>query len=400
MGAAPVCCYTDPDAFSIECADTVMSYRGEAQYDGRWRGYTTSFFSASEPTFLEWLPAPMAAEGIEDFSGNPVLQAPGWVDWVVGDPCVLRIDDEIHLWTNGALADIQHWVAHVDDPTSFRRLEDSVSGFGTARPYAFHDKAKNTVTLFYEKYDFPHLTNSRVLCREADVGSWSFCSSEALLEPELPWEKSGCARMGSPFVFYNAMKKKYWLYYSAGRVRLADSGVEEPALIGLAESDSLHGPYTRVLQDPVSIDGSIPGKSVLGHSSLKVLRHKGEFIDEAGTGVALCNRTCVDLETQHTSSVISLVCTFDGGLSWQTVITNFIGPTGQDNSWKKAYVYAFDTIPDFQDACKELIYYSARSGYKDSFEQVGLSRFSTDILEIARTSATVPNQIRGAHLGL
>ena len=34
-----------------------------------------------------------------------------------------QIGDEIHMWTNGALANIQHYVADAKDPTNFKQLD-------------------------------------------------------------------------------------------------------------------------------------------------------------------------------------------------------------------------------------------------------------------------------------
>eukprot|EP00930_Biecheleria_cincta_P086210 TRINITY_DN75538_c0_g1_i1.p1 TRINITY_DN75538_c0_g1~~TRINITY_DN75538_c0_g1_i1.p1 ORF type:complete len:415 (-),score=43.30 TRINITY_DN75538_c0_g1_i1:232-1398(-) len=359
----------------------LKSYKGERQHDGRIFRYDPV------PRNLErakWVSAsPSAAQGIEDWSLNPILPSPGWADWIVGDPTVLRIGNEIHLWANAALADIRHWVADVRTPTVFTQMEDSVQGFGAVRPFAFHNKERNTVTLFYEQYSFPGLSSSRLVCREADVGSWQFCDAETVLQPELEWEKVGIPRLGSPFVFYNHVKKKYWLYYSAGKTRLTDSGLDETVSIGLAEADDPYGPYTRVRDEPISIEGGIPGLNTLGHGSLKVLRRKGAFIDESGVGVAACNQVSFDPKTRCTSSRISLLSTSDGGLSWHTVNTSLIGPTGEADSWKQAYVNAFDTLLDPNDSSKELIYYAARNGYSDAFESVGVSRLPVSLIENA-----------------
>ena len=43
-----------------------------------------------------WVATPMP--GVEDWSGNPILGPEGIFEWVLGDPTVLRIGDEIHLW--------------------------------------------------------------------------------------------------------------------------------------------------------------------------------------------------------------------------------------------------------------------------------------------------------------
>eukprot|EP00434_Breviolum_minutum_P015471 symbB.v1.2.013629.t1/scaffold970.1/size148061/2 len=353
------------------------NYRGEENHQKPRRKY-------SKGTDDGWVQAQAAAKGVDDWAKNPIIQPPSFLNWIVGDPTVQRIGDEIHMWTNGALADIQHYVADVKDPTNFKKLGDSIYGFGTVRPFAYLDEANNKVVLFYEKYEFPYVFASRMMAAEAEIGKWEFSNFTTILESELPWEKFGEKRVGNPFVFYNAVKGKYWLYYSTSMIHLSDSNVDEPLNLGLAESDNLMGPYTRILTEPLTIPSGFTGLFIKGHGSLKMIKVPEAEMDKDGVGVAVCNRLTLNPATNQTGSTLSLLRTTDGGLSYEPVIAPFIGPTLVDGSWKEAYCYGFDTLPDPNDSQSVLIYYNARNGWKDATEQVGVSRFPLEMVVKAR----------------
>lgn len=85
------------------------------------------------------------------------------------------------------------------------------------------------------------------------------------------------------------------------------------------------------------------------------------------------------------AEVPSLIRTTDGGLSWDTVIPKFIGPSFVEDDWKSAYVYAFDTLINPLDPSTELIYYNARNRYKDAFEEAGVSRFPVEFIQKAKS---------------
>eukprot|EP00435_Cladocopium_sp_Y103_P026035 s128_g6.t1 len=303
----------------------------------------------------QWTQGIGAACGVEDWSLNPIIEAPG-LNWIVGDPTVLQVDKEIIMFTNGALGGIQRYVAQTTDPTFFEDRPPALIKFGTVRPYIFHDQASNTVTLFYEKlgmtnevdlqYSAPLLFQaSYIAARQAKVGEWKFGRPKKILLPTLDWEKEGQFRIGNPFVYYNKVKGKYWLYYSCGAIRLDDSAIDEPKYFGLAESD--------------------PRPSEAAELWVAVKNPLAD-ITEDGCGVALCNRLTLDESTGVSGSTISMIKTTDGGLSWDTVIPKFIGPSLVEDDWKAAYVYAFDTLINPLDSNTELIYYNARNGYKDS----------------------------------
>ncbi|CAL1165681.1 unnamed protein product [Cladocopium goreaui] len=353
------------------------NYRGEENHQKPRRQYSQGLEDG-------WVQAQAAAKGVDDWAKNPIIQPPSILNWIVGDPTVQRIGDEIHMWTNGALANIQHYVADAKDPTNFKQLNDSIQGFGTVRPYAYLDEANNKVILFYEKYEFPYIFASKMMAAEAEIGKWEFTNYTKILESELTWEKFGEKRVGNPFVFYNKVKGKYWLYYSASMIKLTDADVDEPMNLGLAEADNVMGPYTRVVTEPLEIPSGFPGLFIKGHGSLKMVKSPEADLTCDGVGVAVCNRLTFNPATNQTGSTLSMLRTTDGGLSWQPVVTEFIGPTLQEGSWKEAFVYGFDTLMDPNDASSMLIYYNARNGWKDATEQVGVSRFPLDMVLKAR----------------
>eukprot|EP00490_Sorites_sp_Unknown_P029420 CAMPEP_0114681100 /NCGR_PEP_ID=MMETSP0191-20121206/54992_1 /TAXON_ID=126664 /ORGANISM="Sorites sp." /LENGTH=238 /DNA_ID=CAMNT_0001958949 /DNA_START=165 /DNA_END=881 /DNA_ORIENTATION=+ len=225
------------------------------------------------------------------------------------------------------------------------------------------------------------------MAAEAEIGKWQFGNFTKILEPQLAWEKFNEWRVGNAFVFYNKVKGKYWLYYSASMIKLTDANVDEPMNLGLAEADSVMGPYTRVVTEPIQIPSGFSGLFIKGHGSLKLVKVPSADLDEDGVGVAICNRLTFNPATNQTGSTLSLLHTTDGGFSWQPVIAQFIGPTLKEGSWKEAFCYAFDTVLDPNDASSVLIYYNARNGWKDATEQVGVSRFPLEMIIKARTGS-------------
>merc|ERR1719264_1447952 len=187
--------------------------------------------------------------------------------------------------------------------------------------------------------------------------SWE-ADSVQVLRPQLSWEKEGSSRVGNPFVFStvaaDAFSNKgkgisnskgnekgnngtwedleFWMYYSAGSTHLADSNIDEPLHLGLAKAPSPAGPWSRVSTQPIAIeDEDLPGRSVIGVGSLKILD------DTTSRIFALSNRITRDLETNSTGSTISLLSSIDG-LAWQVEIGDLIGPeTEVESSWKQAW---------------------------------------------------------------
>lgn len=95
----------------------------------------------------EWVPSENPS--VDDYTGNPFLR-PQTGEWLIGDPTVLQIGDELHLWANEVFHGIMHYVAPMSDPFSFELLEESVILPGAVRGHAMINDGK--VVLFYEQY--------------------------------------------------------------------------------------------------------------------------------------------------------------------------------------------------------------------------------------------------------
>ncbi|CAK9012626.1 unnamed protein product [Durusdinium trenchii] len=165
-----------------------------------------------------------------------------------------------------------------------------------------------------------------------------------------------------------------------------------PLYVGVAAAGEVQGPYRRVLEKKPMMGTADGSPQVVGAGSFKMIKGFDDlkFDDEAGIGrrlLGLWNR----ITRGHNGvigSSIALMASVDG-FSWSVIDADFLAPTLQPGSWKKAHVHAFDTmIPSF-DPDHVFIYYDARDDYKSSKECVGVSRVPITFLDsIASTTAT------------
>jgi hypothetical protein len=105
--------------------------------------------------------------------------------------------------------------------------------------------------------------------RSTDLVHWG--RARTLLEPSLPWHNSpglGAAVSCPCLVKSNG---RFLLYYSAGLVRVPDCGFNEPRCIGLAEADTVEGPYDS-LRDPILSPGPDTPWANLSRGSLRIMR--------------------------------------------------------------------------------------------------------------------------------
>eukprot|EP00931_Biecheleriopsis_adriatica_P010865 TRINITY_DN11192_c0_g1_i2.p1 TRINITY_DN11192_c0_g1~~TRINITY_DN11192_c0_g1_i2.p1 ORF type:complete len:432 (+),score=45.49 TRINITY_DN11192_c0_g1_i2:98-1393(+) len=324
-----------------------------------------------------WKTIPGEDPRVEDHEANPILKASG-VDWILGDPTVVKVGDELHLWASMVLTGIHHYRAPASDPSNFKWLGKSIPYPGAQRPCAVYEKSSDKVVLYYEQYHVKGLyQSSTIQWTEARVGQWRFNKAQEALQPELPWEKIKQQRVGNPFVFYNDATGKWRMYYSASAINLEDSRIPEPMFLGVAEASNLRGPWARLRDTPLEIRGEIPGLQILGIGSLKKMKLLG---DSLASDIAICNRLTRDLRTAATGSTLSIVRSNDGGFTWETVVPKLIGPTLVKGNWKESYAYGFDTIADPTDSNKTLIYYNGRNGWAGAYETIGVSRFPTAIV--------------------
>lgn len=312
--------------------------------------------------------------GVQDYEGNPILMPSELGEWLLGDPTLLQLGDELHLWGNEVFHGILHFSAKLTDVTNFTKVETSVRLPGANRAYAHFDAARNTVILFYEQYYPPLFRSSKIQWVESKVdGTWKWSAPTVALEPTLEWEMIGTKRVGNPFVFFNSQVSKWWMYYSASSVHLDDADIDEPLHLGLAQADDLRGKWTRVTATPLVIVGGFQNATVLGIGSLKLV--KG--LNGDGTPrVALCNRVTRHDVTNVTGSTISSLKSVNGGLSWQVETAALITPTpaADPRTWKESYVYGFDTFVSPLDSNWTLVFYNARNGWRHATEAIGVSR--------------------------
>jgi len=302
------------------------------------------------------------------------------------------------MFANEVFHGILHFTAPLDSPTNFTKHDTVIAFPGSVRPSVL--LVGSTLHLYYEQYQLPLFRSSAIMLRTARiimegetlVFSWE-ADSLQVFRPELAWEKEGSSRVGNPFVFHSSaavdshkgkgkgkdaihLDEEFWMYYSAGSTHLADSNIDEPLHLGLAKAPTPAGPWSRVSEQPIAIEGEgLPGKSVIGVGSLKIL-------DDATSQIfALSNRITRNIETNSTGSTISLLSSSDG-LAWEVVIGDLIGPeTDVENSWKRAYVYGFDKIQDPSSDQHWLVFYNDRDGWLVGREAIGVSRLDKAVID-------------------
>jgi hypothetical protein len=179
-----------------------------------------------------------------------------------------------------------------------------------------------------------------------DLERWS--PPSVLLRPTLAWhaEPGRGAAVGNPCVL--RVNGRYRLYYSAGLVRLADCGFDEPRYIGIAEADALAAPFTPHPRPLLSPDPDDPFAN-LGAGSLKVLAVEDGF-------VGFQNGIYWDARAGHSGSAVRLLSSRDG-LGFAPAGEPFLRP---GSGWMRSHVYAVD-VRRVGDALH--LYFNARSGW-------------------------------------
>eukprot|EP00435_Cladocopium_sp_Y103_P032660 s332_g8.t1 len=320
----------------------------------------TATGAVAKSSSSSWRKQGAPSSALQDFSANPLLQPPLGESWV-SSPCVLEIDDYVHLWV-GISSGILHLVSH-DGLSNWTAVEMTVDCPGASRPFVVRgDPGSNVVYLFYEQTDPPQhgftstkvkLISARLPSAAFSAGDWLWSSATEVLQPELEWEKVQVARVGNPFVVYSSFRDQWLLYYSASSVfRRKDSKNPPPMYIGIAAAPAVEGPYRRLNEKPfLGTSEGVP--QVIGAGSFKMIKGFDvlNYDEEAGIG-----RRLLALESRITrskdSSVssIALLASADG-FSWSLIDANFLAPSAKEKCWKKANIHAFDTmIPSFDPA--------------------------------------------------
>lgn len=373
--------------------------------------------STDEPKNTSWEHVAGTDSAAMDPTANPIAFPPEVenvlgainVKPILGDPSVVLIDDYIHMWSNTIVTGIKHYTAPKDRPWDMKEVGTSIHYPGSIRPYAHFDKEKRKLILFYEQMSLianptsqgaqmPYDSGTMQQC-EADVDgplAFWFGKSTLVLEPmKDSWESSSQSRIGNTYVHYDKNASKWRLFYSANKIWIPDSEIAEPRALGVAESDSIYGPWKRINDDkPIELDGhdcwsdnskgkdlcdyTMPGTNltVIGHGSCKLID-----VDNSGGndfGLSICNRLTSDparkekYPDKYTGSTISLMQ--QNGLGFVTTMPEFVGPSLIEGDWKEAYAYGYDTIPDPSDPESLLVYYNGRDGWKGKGEVMGMTK--------------------------
>lgn len=289
-----------------------------------------------------------------DHPQNPLVGPPP-SEFLIGDPTVVipaeSPDGQWHLFAN-SLMGIHHHTS--SDGISWTRRSPALFGISAFRPYIY--KEAGTFYLFFEK--FSGSINSVIkVSTSTDLFTWSAPST--VLQPSLVWEKERTSTVSNPYLMHR--DGKYWLYYSASSVFLADAGINEPKYIGLARADKILGPYVKEPRPLLSPSAADPLRN-LGAGSIKLLDHR-----MGGRWIALNNGIYRDAQGRTRSAI--MVLSSEDGLAWESVCAGAVlAPTGA--GWKSSFVYAFDTVVMGQEIWA---YYNAREGWAPATERIGLS---------------------------
>ncbi|CAJ1363480.1 unnamed protein product [Effrenium voratum] len=340
----------------------------------------------------------LCSSEIQDYAQNPLLQPPGRESFI-SSPCVLEIGDHVHLWASTARG-ILHFAAK-DGLCGWVLVELTVDLPGATRPSVRSEES--VVYLFYETEGRVCQMSARPPCQVFALEEWLWSEAQEILEPELEWEKVCVARVGSPYVAYDCQGDRWLLFYSASAT-LLDS-ILHPLFSSVAAAESIDGPYRRLQEKPLF--GTAAGSpQVIGAGCFKLIHgfDNMEFQEDAPatrpstphsptTPSAKAQRRLLALQCRVTrskgvtSSSLALLASSDAH-SWTVVEPDFLLPT-RTTGWKKAYIFAFDTLAPSFDPDYVYIYYSARSGYSKGKETIGVSKVSRDFLELSAGGPTV-----------
>jgi hypothetical protein len=276
-----------------------------------------STFTLDELLALEWREHP----------ANPLIRPP-FPSPIIADPAVApparSPDWRWHLFAHSLLG-IHHFTSA--DGIGWTRRPGIVVR-SALRAFLFHDRGRHH--LLYEKTRLflpMVLWSSRIEVRTSeDLVHWS--APRVLLRPCLSWHARGRSRaVGNPCLV--AHGGGYRLYYSAGLVRLADCGFDEPCHIGVADGPTPLGPFTPHGEPLLSPRADDPHAN-LGAGALKVVVAADGFL-----GVQ--NGIYRDADGASRSAVRLL--TSSDGLRFTVRGEPFLRP---DAGWKRSHVYAVD----------------------------------------------------------
>jgi hypothetical protein len=235
------------------------------------------------------------------------------------------------------------------------------------RPFIYIEDG--TYYLLYEKYRPLALVLSWIKARKwhseiamsqsTDLKRWT--NSVTLITPELDWHISnGNESVSNPCLIKHG--RSYYLYYSASLVYIKDCGFNEPDCIGLAEGESITGPYKLIREPVIKVNKEDPWCN-LSCGSIKVLK-----CDDGFAGFE--NGIYWDSDKQLSGSAI-LALRSKNGLQWERLIQEpVLKPT---TGWRRSHIYACD-IRYHETERTWYMYYNARNGWtiSEGQERIGL----------------------------
>jgi hypothetical protein len=195
---------------------------------------------------------------------------------------------------------------------------------------------------------FPRLQwRSRIEMRSsADLTHWG--SPRTLLEPSVEWARSPGlgAAVSCPCLVKSG--NRFRLYYSAGLVRVPDCGFNEPRFIGLAEADTVEGPYVS-LPEPLLRPGAQTPWANLSRGSLRVIRAEDGWAGfENG----------ISFDSGVSTSALFLLRSRDGKCWEPASAQPLVSP---EAGWKGSHVYA--GCPVARENGDVFLYYNARDDW-------------------------------------
>jgi hypothetical protein len=277
---------------------------------------------------------------------NPLVRAP-WPSPIIADPTWCSPagapDGRWHLFAHSLLG-IHHFTS--SDGVGWTRRRGVVAR-NALRAFLWRDAG--LYHLYYERTRLflPFVPwSSHIEVRTSDdLERWS--APRVLLRPCLPWHVRGRSRaVGNPCLVPHA--DRYRLYYSAGLVRLADCGFDEPRHVGVAEGPTPLGPFTP-LSDPILSPSPHDPFANLGAGALKVLRARDGYL-------GLQNGIYRDAAGRTRSAVRMLTST--DGLRFTVRAAPFLVP---GDGWKRSHVYAVDAR-DVDGVMR--LYFNARDDWR------------------------------------
>ncbi len=289
---------------------------------------------------------------LTDHPANPLIK-PKRPEWIVGDPTIIppkeSPDGKWHLFAHGILFGITHYVSldGIHWINTYHKIDSGMR--------AFLFKEDEIYYLFYEKYQ--NIATSCIVVRHStDLFHWS--APYKILKPELPWEGKSDRKLACPCLV--KLEDRYRLYYSGGTVVLWDCLFFEPKYIGVAEAESIKGPYKKRQKPIISPSKEHPFRNYAA-GGIKVIKTRDSWL-------GFNNGIYKENGFRSRSSILLLKS--DDGLRWDDALPRpILYPCG--TGWKRSFVYQLD-IRKVNDTY--WIYYNARDGWALGWEGIGLAQ--------------------------